>query len=887
MWAREQGWVEMPREYPPTRARRIAAALVSSFPDNEKERMFCRRLSIVSPRVWTLAMIKRFDELTKLHRPDLIITKSLPDVGGAYGDPYADSQRLEREYFKMMRPFVRLTAEGLVWVAPPKKLDEHSVTIMTAFDPVYIDNGMWLITSGDEASVLTYAREHRVPMTAGVLDRAIAEGDVPEKDSPPEQLSLLGEPATSANGAKEIPVSFDTHGAPGDGNDFVSVEAQGQRSLFFNEDNLQNDLIVDYDGKDIVVVGEVENETKEQLKTVPGILWNGRERIWGVPPLKAEALFSLADANKWIVTEQAKQAHGDAIEEVKVAEKETTQARERSRALTPSREVHVPGLNPAFQLRPYQLAGIETATNLRKVILADDVGLGKTIQALSSVAATNSLPAIVVAKASLKLNWHHEISELFGWSTFIMEGRAQEDLPEVDVVIVNPDILKARLPDLQNFEAKALVVDESHFLSNPRSQRSKALRTLARPIRKRDGLVLSLTATLMPNGKAMEVYPQLDMLGLLGKQSPFAADWDSFGRKYAAGYQAFGRLIVDTPIDDPERGHLVKEGLLKLNADLETYCMVRRSKRDAQPDLPPAQMSPVYLDVDKKLWKQYQQAEIELVEFLAARAAEIAAELGQNPRSAAVRAKLRLECSEFEQLQRHNALTQLAVAAKFAEMVEWIDTFLTDNPEEKLLIFAHNRAIQMALAGLPVPAHNENSIQIVDWEKTLSGPLQHAQEVAKKFKVGTILANSDQKAESVEEDKTRFQNDPHSRLMVLSLGAGSEGHTLTAAWHVAFAQLPMTAKAFRQAVGRAYGRLNDAHSVWIHPLMAAESDSIDHDTLRRIARKGAALDAVQDGIVDADFFEFEQGNGQNQDVRETGSENEADLVLDLLDRYRQ
>jgi hypothetical protein len=417
-------------------------------------------------------------------------------------------------------------------------------------------------------------------------------------------------------------------------------------------------------------------------------------------------------------------------------------------------------------------------------------------------------------------------------------------------------------------------------LSNPRSQRSKALRTLARPVRKREGLVLSLTATLMPNGKAMEVYPQLDMLGFLGKESPFAADWDSFGRKYAAGYQAYGRLVVDTPIDDPERGHLVKDGLLKLNADLETHCMVRRSKRDAQPDLPAAQISPVYLDVDKKLWGKYEQAERELAEFLAERAAEIAKELGKNPYSASVRAKLLLEMSGHEQLQSHNALTQLAVAAKFAEMVDWIDTFLTDNPEEKLLVFAHNRAVQMALAGLPVPQHNDSSIQIVDWEKTLAGPLQHAKEVAERFNVGTILANSDQKATDVEADKHRFQTDPSCRLMILSLGAGSEGHTLTAAWHVAFAQLPMTAKAFRQAIGRAYGRMNDPHSVWVHPLMAGETGSIDHDTLRRIGRKGAALDAVQDGIIDAEDLLGADESGD-------GDGSTADSLLAIWERHQK
>jgi hypothetical protein len=868
----------MANDHPPARARRVAAALVDALADNERDRMLCRRLSIVPPKRWTVAMVSRFDQLAARLRPDLAINPALVVDDTVTGDPYQDAQNAEREYFNLYRPFVRVNAQGLVWVGPPKHADEHTVHVTHTFAAEYVDKAMWLIAARDEEAVVEFAYANGVPVTAGAAERVFGGGGKnPKNVLPAEQLTLMPDLVAPA-GPPESPLEGPESDAETSGGE---PQAEGQFSLFLDDPEApQGALTVDYDGQNIVLVGEVTATTKEHLKRVAGIQWNGRERQWAIAPLNAEALLHAAGENGWVVTESARQAHGDATEKVRVAERAAEQARERSRSLTPTRPIEVPGLNPAFQLRPYQQAGIETAVDVRRVILADDVGLGKTIQALSSVAVADALPVIVVAKASLKLNWHHEITELFGWTTYIMEGRTTAEVPAVDVVIVNPDLLKARLSDLQGVDAKALIVDESHFLSNPRSQRSKALRALARPIRKREGLVLSLTATLMPNGKAMEVYPQLDMLGLLGRESPFAPDWDSFGRKYAAGYQAFGRLVVDTPIDDPERGHLVKDGLLKLNADLETYCMVRRSKRDAQPDLPPAQMSPVFLDVDKKLWAKYVQAEAELAEFLADRAAEIAKELGQNPRSAAVRARLRLECSGHEQLQSHNALTQLAVAAKFAEMVDWIDTFLTDNPDEKLLVFAHNRAIQMALAGLPIPTHNENSIQIVDWEKMLAGPLQHAREVAARFNVGTILANSDQKAESIEEDKARFQTDPSSRLMVLSLGAGSEGHTLTAAWHVAFAQLPMTAKAFRQAVGRAYGRLNDAHSVWIHPLMAGETDSIDHDTLRRIARKGAALDAVQDGIVDGDFFDYE---GLDDDK----GDGAADSLLDILDRRHQ
>lgn len=864
---------------PPRKARLIARDLVGLLEDRDDDRVFCRRLSIITRKRWTDAMVKRFAELARELRPDLIegYTFSFDDVNTS--NPYADAQRIEREYMEIVRPFVRLSKEGVLWVGSSNASDTNTAEALQRFRMKFYDRHTWVIPSAFEREAVEFAEHAGVAVTAGAAEHVFSTGKINPAlipGSSPKPVAVPSTPSLFDTTTITQPASELSETASDATNDsFFQEPGPSQGSLLATVNMLDETVDVEYDGKDLVVRGVVSEAVRERLKTVPLIGWDGREKQWFLAPNKAKPLIDLADMHGWSVEEAARQAVHDAYEQQVLVLQAQENARQRSRSLTPMGEITIPGLKENFVPRPYQEAGIELASELKRVILADDVGLGKTFQAAGTVAACNALPVIVVAKAGLKLNWHKELTDLFGWSTFVVEGRTTETIPEVDAVIVNPDLLKARLEDLKNVDPMALIVDESHFLANPRSQRSKALRALARPIRKKDGLVLSLTATLMPNGKAMEVYPQLDMLGFLGKNSPFAADWDSFGRKYAAGYKAYGRLVVDTPIDDPQRGEQVRKGLLKLNEDLETYCMIRRSKKDAQPDLPDAQISPVYLNVNEKLWSKYQQAEIELAEFLAERAAEIARELGQNPYSAAVKARMRLEFSGHEKLQAHNALAQLSVAAKFAEMIDWIDTFLTDNPDEKLLVFAHHRAVQAALAGLPIPTHNENSIQIVDWEKQLGTHLDHAKNVAERFQAGTILANADQKVADVEKDKDRFQNDPDCRLMVLSLGAGSEGHTLTAAWHIAFAQLPMTAKAFRQAVGRAHGRLNDPHPVWVHPLLAGESGTIDHDTLKRINRKGAALDAVQDGIV-TDINE------------ETDSINEdsADSLLDIFERYR-
>jgi hypothetical protein len=429
----------MEKEYLPKRAKVVAAALVESLPNNRDDRMFCRRLSILPTKWWTPPMVRRFDQLASVHRPDLAINPLLITDDPVDEKAYSDAQKLEREYCSMMRPYIRVNHDGIVWIGPQKNVDEHTMNVTRSFNVQFLESSAWLVSSSDEQNVIKYALENDIPVSAGAAEHAAANLSIKViSETPVEQLTLLDPHEIVASAG----VTHTGHPKEGHGEQESEVvrEVDGQYSFLLEDPDVpQSPLTIDYDGQNIVVVGDVTPATREHLKRVSGIQWNGRERMWFIPPIKANSLFHAATLSEWEITDTAQQAHDDAMEEVRIRDVERELARERSRALTPIQEVAVPGLNKSFSLRPYQQAGIEAAVSMRRAILADDVGLGKTVQALSSVAVTESLPAIVVAKASLKLNWHHEISELFGWSTFIVEGRTSQPIPEVDVVIINPE----------------------------------------------------------------------------------------------------------------------------------------------------------------------------------------------------------------------------------------------------------------------------------------------------------------------------------------------------------------------------------------------------------------------------------------------------------------
>ena len=316
------------------------------------------------------------------------------------------------------------------------------------------------------------------------------------------------------------------------------------------------------------------------------------------------------------------------------------------------------------ELKPFQRAGVSYLLAQRRAFLADEQGLGKTIEALATLEADSAYPAVVVCPASLKLNW---LRELERWlpdrsvQALVGTGPARSTAGPsclaagAEITVVNYDIVAARLGELRSLEPRALVLDESHYCKNAAAKRTQAVQRLS-AVMPHDGLVLALTGTPVMNRPA-ELISQLRILGRLGD--------------FGSGAQ-FGKRF---------RG---PDAHLRLHWHLRSRCFVRRLKADVLPQLPAKRRAIVPVELDNE--PEYRLAERDLIAWLQSQPLD----LGEL--RAKVAAALRAE-----RLVRLNALKLLAARGKLAAALAWIHDFCSSG--ERLVVFAHHREIQRALLG--------------------------------------------------------------------------------------------------------------------------------------------------------------------------------------------
>jgi superfamily II DNA or RNA helicase len=314
------------------------------------------------------------------------------------------------------------------------------------------------------------------------------------------------------------------------------------------------------------------------------------------------------------------------------------------------------------ELAPFQWAGVRYVLDARRAFLADEQGLGKTVEALAALEADGAYPAIVVCPASMKLGWQREAERwLPHRSVVVVEGRPPVP-PSGEITILNYEIVAAHREALSRRHPRALVVDESHYCKNPQAKRTQAVRRLAGAVAP-DGLRLALTGTPVLN-HADELIAQLRVIGRL-------EDFGSGAR--------FSRQF---------RGQLSEE---RLHWHLRRRCFVRRLKSEVLPQLPAKRQVVVPVALTNEA--EYRLAEKDVIEWLRSQPLDL------SELNARIAATLRAE-----RLAQLGTLQRLAARGKLAAALAWIDDFLASG--EPLVVFARHVEIQQAvLARFPAALH--------------------------------------------------------------------------------------------------------------------------------------------------------------------------------------
>ncbi len=174
--------------------------------------------------------------------------------------------------------------------------------------------------------------------------------------------------------------------------------------------------------------------------------------------------------------------------------------------------------NAMVDLNPYQVDAALFAFRSplsRGAILADEVGLGKTIEAgiiISQLWAEKKRRILVIAPASLRKQWSRELAEKFFISSVIMESKSYRELSRKSsspfqqpnqVVICSYQFARARAADITAIPWDLVVIDEAHRLRNVYKKDNKIARALRDAVRGRPKVLL--TATPLQNS-LMELF---------------------------------------------------------------------------------------------------------------------------------------------------------------------------------------------------------------------------------------------------------------------------------------------------------------------------------------------------------------------------------------------
>lgn len=322
----------------------------------------------------------------------------------------------------------------------------------------------------------------------------------------------------------------------------------------------------------------------------------------------------------------------------------------------------------AVPAREYQRIAADAWITSRGLLLADDVGLGKTCSAIAALTEPRMLPALVVTLAHLPRQWQAELRKFApGLVTHVIKkgtpydirtNKPDPDMPLLPGIAAVPDVLITTYHKLAGWEdalrglVRSVVFDEVQELRGGLKRSGDPIKknVAAASIAEAADFRIGLSATPIYNygGEFFNVLSVLRPYEL-GTKEEFAAQWCDGGEDAKA------------KIKDPAAfgSYLREQGL-----------MLRRTREDVGRELPELVTIPHYIDSDRK--------PLEDVESSAVALARVILEHGERARGEVMQASEELS----------NLVRQATGVAKAPHVADFV-RMLVENGEPVVLYGWH------------------------------------------------------------------------------------------------------------------------------------------------------------------------------------------------------
>jgi SWI/SNF-related matrix-associated actin-dependent regulator 1 of chromatin subfamily A len=313
--------------------------------------------------------------------------------------------------------------------------------------------------------------------------------------------------------------------------------------------------------------------------------------------------------------------------------------------------------------REYQLEAVRFAEQANvRCIIADEQGLGKTIESLSLLRLhpEKLLPAVIVCPSTVKLQWMFEIHRICGngkdFLVQVIQSGKEKAMPGFKIYIVTYDMLKKDdlFSMLLEGTIKTLIIDECQRIKNHLSDRAKAVQRIA----KNTPHILPMSGTPIKNN-AGEYFTVLNLVKptLFPHYQKYI---DNYCDEYANGWgQKVGGLR------DASRFHEDTKDII-----------IRRTKAEVLKDLPSIDRKFHHVELDRKLNKVYAGLMKELEELLYSDEGEF--EKATN--TIAIMSKMR----------------HITGISKVSECIDFTTEFLLST-DRKIVIFTHHQDVMAML----------------------------------------------------------------------------------------------------------------------------------------------------------------------------------------------
>lgn len=410
----------------------------------------------------------------------------------------------------------------------------------------------------------------------------------------------------------------------------------------------------------------------------------------------------------------------------------------------------------AIPPRDYQRVAAELALQAGGLLIADDVGLGKTASSITMLSEPETRPALVVTLTHLPKQWAREIQRFApGLRVHVLKKGTPYDIAEKtrgrkkapsksQLGLLAPEDAAPRLPDVivTNYhklngwaealrgKVRTVIFDECQELRRADSSKYSAAKHIADGCDYRVGL----SATPVYN-YGIEFFNIAHVLrpGALGSRDEFISEW----------CERVGSDPNKVPIADPKAfGTYVREAGL----------MIRRTRADVGRELPHLSRSVVYVEADEKALDAVSADVAELAKLILARSTSFH-DKGQATR-------------EFDMKMRQ--ATGIAKAPYVAEFVK----LLVESGEKVVLYGWHRQVYEI-------------------WSDRLAS-------------CNPVFYTGTESATRKEENAQRFIHGD-AKVLVMSLRAGAgldglQGHCR----NVVFGELDWSPGVHEQAIGRVH-----------------------------------------------------------------------------------